>query len=220
MAKPITAKPMTMRSTSLRAFQAATTPIGIARAMVTTSVESVSASVGSRRWAIRRVTARFEKIDTPRSPCARPHTQTANCSTTGRSSPSLTRTASIASAVASSPAMIAAGSPGAKRSRKKTNSATTAIPGTTANRRRMMYEVRGWERATPVALFCPSRSPHERHWSAALPAKSLLHNPPQHRQAGVGHDAAEAVLAIGERRVPLAERDVDHLLHGALLQLL
>ena len=110
----------------------------MASATATNRVDSVSASVGSSRCAISRVTARLEKIETPRSPCARPHTQTTNCSTIGRSSPSLARTAAIASLVASSPAMIAAGSPGAKRSRKKTNSATTAMTGTTANRRRTM----------------------------------------------------------------------------------
>jgi len=104
----------------------------------TNSVDSVSAMVGSTRCAIRRVTGRLEKIDVPMSPCSSAHTQTTNCSTNGRSRPSFMRTASIASVVASSPAMIAAGSPGARRSRKNTNSATTAITGRVANRRRIM----------------------------------------------------------------------------------
>src|ERR1700754_324838 len=30
-----------------------------------------------------------------------------------------------------------------------------------------------WERATPVALFLGAATPHERHWSAALPAMNL-----------------------------------------------
>ena len=136
MAKPSTAKPMTRRSTSLRAFHAATTPMGTASDTATNSVDRVSATVGSTRWAISRVTGRLEKIDTPMSPCSSAHSQTTNCSTSGRSRPSLARTAAMASLVASSPAMIAAGSPGARRSRKKTNSATTAITGRVANRRR------------------------------------------------------------------------------------
>jgi hypothetical protein len=55
---------------------------------------------------------------------------------TGRSRPSFARTAAIASAVASSPAMIAAGSPGASRSKKNTNTATTTITGIVARSRR------------------------------------------------------------------------------------
>src|ERR1043166_8263284 len=57
MAKPRTAKPITSRSTSLWAFQAASTPSGMARATATTRVESVSASVGSTRCAISRLIA-------------------------------------------------------------------------------------------------------------------------------------------------------------------
>src|SRR6186997_2141338 len=76
----------------------------------------------------------------------------------------------------------------------------------------------GWERATPVALFSLSQSPYERHWSAALPATSFLGDAPQHRQAGVGHDAGDAVGAVGERDVPLAERQEDHVVHRPRLQ--
>ncbi len=68
----MTANTMTTRSTSLWAFQAASTPIGIARHTATSSVERVSASVGSIRWAIKRVTGRLEKIETPKSPWASP----------------------------------------------------------------------------------------------------------------------------------------------------
>ena len=110
--------------------------MGMAIATATNRVDSVSATVGSRRCEISRVTGRLEKIDTPMSPRASCIVQTKNCSTIGRSRPSLARTAAIASDVASSPAMIAAGSPGAKRNRKKTNSATTAMTGSVANRRR------------------------------------------------------------------------------------
>src|SRR5262245_61483053 len=186
---------MTRRSTSRRAFQAATTPIGMASASAMARVEIASAAVGSSRWLIRRVTGRLEKIETPRSPCTRPHSQTANCSTTGRSSPSLARTAAIDSAVASSPAMMAAGSPGASRSRKNTNTATTAITGMVASKRRRIYAV--IRRAIPPLL---------------------LADVPQHDQPGVRHDSVDAVGAIGERRRPLAERNVDHLFDRARLQ--
>ena len=46
---PCTANPITSRSTSRRAFQAASTPSGMARHTATSSVDSVSDSVGSRR---------------------------------------------------------------------------------------------------------------------------------------------------------------------------
>src|SRR6185503_933281 len=77
-----------------------------------------------------------------------------------------------------------------------------------------------WESATPAALLSLSQSSHERHWSAALPARSFLRNAPQHRQAGVGHDARDAVGAVGERDVPLAERQEDHVVHRPRLQVL
>ena len=126
MAKPSTAKPITRRSTSLRAFQAASTPIGMARhdrdeqrrqRQRQRSARGAGRSAASPAgWRRSRRRGR---------PAAGPRARRANCSTTGRSRPSLARTAAIASAVASSPAMIAAGSPGAKRSRKNTNTATT-----------------------------------------------------------------------------------------------
>src|SRR4051794_21923662 len=74
-----------------------------------------------------------------------------------------------------------------------------------------------WERATPVALFSSQQSAYERHWSAALPASSLLRNAPQHDHR-VGHDPLDTVGAIGERRVPLAEGNEHDVVHGARLQ--
>src|SRR5215207_1737147 len=122
---------------------------------------------------------------------------------TGRSRPSLARTAAIASAVASSPAMIAAGSPGASRSRKNTNTATTTITGIVARSRR----------STWAPIVYPSRGPC-RTGGAAL----LLADVPEHRKPGVRDDAVDAVGPIGDRLRPLPEGDVDHLLDRALLQ--
>jgi len=77
----------------------------------------------------------LEKIEMPRSPWSSRQHHTTNCSSIGRSRPSLARIASMSCVVASSPAMIAAGSPGAMRSRKKTKTATTAITGMVASSR-------------------------------------------------------------------------------------
>jgi len=59
-----------------------------------------------------------------------------NCVTIGRSSPSFCRMSMTSWAVAALPAMIAAGSPEASRSIMNTNTATTAITGIVASRRR------------------------------------------------------------------------------------
>src|SRR5260370_38290266 len=50
--------------------------------------------------------------------------------------------------------------------------------------------------------------------------RSFLRNAPQHREAGVGHDAVDLVGAVGERLVPLAERQEPDVLHRPGLQLL
>ena len=138
MAKPSTANAITSRSASLRAFQAASTPSGMASTTATSSVASVSDTVGSSRCAISRLTGRLEKIEVPKSPCVMPTSHSANCSRIGRSRPSLLRTWAICRDVASSPAMMAAGSPGASRSRKNTNTATTTMTGMVASSRRRM----------------------------------------------------------------------------------
>ncbi len=68
---------MTVRSIHEPAFHAASTPIGIAASTETRRVEIVKATVGSIRCAIRVVTGRLVKIEMPRSPCSRRHTQDA-----------------------------------------------------------------------------------------------------------------------------------------------
>ena len=136
---PARQTPMTRRSTSLRAFQAATTPIGMASDTATNSVDSVSAT---RRLDPLGDQPRHRQVGEDRRRRYRPAAAPTARRRTARPSAGRARAwrapRRSASLVASSPAMIAAGSPGAKRSRKKTNSATTAITGTTANRRRTM----------------------------------------------------------------------------------
>ena len=156
MAKPSTANPITSLSTSRCAFHAASTPSGTARHTATNSVASVSDSVGSRRCRINRLTGRLEKIEVPKSPCSMPSTQSANCSRIGRSRPSLRRTAASCSTVASSPAMMATGSPGASRKRKNTNTATTTMTGMVATSRRRIKAVMCLlARLFPSRCLCP-----------------------------------------------------------------
>ena len=63
-------------------------------------VMTASAIVGSSRCMNNDATGRLEKIDTPKSPRSALPIHRMNCSWNGRSSPSLSRIASICSGVA------------------------------------------------------------------------------------------------------------------------
>ena len=76
-------------------------------------VSSISDSVGSIRCAIMWLTGRLVKIEVPRSPCRICHSHSPKRTRNGRSRPSEARMRSTSAGVAWSPAMIAAGSPGA-----------------------------------------------------------------------------------------------------------
>ncbi len=104
---------MTQRSIQVPACHAATTPIGTAIVTARMSVITISDSVGSIRWAIMVATGRLVKIEVPISPWMRRHSQSPNWTRNGRSSPRPWRMRSTSAGVAWSPAMIAAGSPGA-----------------------------------------------------------------------------------------------------------
>ncbi|MGY4429072.1 hypothetical protein ACVWWO_001549 [Bradyrhizobium sp. F1.13.1] len=106
-----------------------------ARMMVDNAIEID----GSTRWPIIFITGRLEMSDVPRSPCSSLFSQVMNCTISGSLRPSEVRMRSSRSGVALSPARIAAGSPGVRRSRRKTNSATTPITGTAARIRRRRY---------------------------------------------------------------------------------
>jgi len=105
---------MIARSVQLPARAAAITPSGTAIATATTSVHSVSATVGSTRCPIRRVTGRLVKIEVPRSPWSSAQTQVPKRIRNGSSRPSVARMRRMSSSVAISPAMTAAGSPGVR----------------------------------------------------------------------------------------------------------
>ena len=111
--KPITAITMIRRSTHVPAFHAASTPIGTAIAMDITSVITISEIVVGARCSIIFNTGRLVKMEVPRLPCSTCHSQSAKRMTNGLSSPRVARICAICCVVAWSPAMIAAGSPGA-----------------------------------------------------------------------------------------------------------
>ena len=129
---------MTRRSAQVPARAAAMTPSGTAISTATMSVHKVSDTVGWTRCPISVVTGRLVKIDVPRSPCSSRHTQPPNCTRNGWSRPSFARICLMSSAVAMSPAITAAGSPGVRNRSENTTSATTAITMNVAPRRRRM----------------------------------------------------------------------------------
>jgi len=134
---PNTAKAMTPRSIHEPARHAAITPSGTASRTEMNNVISVSDSVGSRRCAINSDTGCAEKIELPRSPRRSWPIHVTNWISSGWSSPSLARIFATSSGEARSPAMIAAGSPGARCKSAKTKTVTTTTTGTAASRRRI-----------------------------------------------------------------------------------
>ena len=126
-----------MRSIHLPCFQAARTPIGTAMVTASSRVRIIKDSVGSIRCWIMVVTGRLVKIDTPMSPFRMFQTHSPKRIRKGRSSPSEARMRSTSCGVAWSPAITAAGSPGAMYNSEKTKSATRAITGMVARTRRI-----------------------------------------------------------------------------------
>ena len=78
---------MTVRSSQVPRFHAATTPSGTAIATASTIVHVASASVGSILSAISVATGFLKKNDSPKSPRTTRPIQMTNCCATGRSSP-------------------------------------------------------------------------------------------------------------------------------------
>ena len=89
-------------------------PIGTANVTANRMVVVARAKVGSIRWPMSVATGRLEKIETPRSPCSRSHDHLAKRTRKGSLRPSFSRIWAMSSAVARSPAIKAAGSPGAR----------------------------------------------------------------------------------------------------------
>ena len=112
--------------------------MGTAMSTESRMVSTAMLIVGHMRWPIIWVTGVLEISDVPSSPCMRSPTQVMNCSCRGSESPSEVRMRSSCAGVAMSPAMMAAGSPGVSRSRRKTKIATMIMTGMTARIRRVM----------------------------------------------------------------------------------
>src|SRR5258706_8189822 len=119
--------------------------------------------------------------------------QMPNCTRIGRSRPSSARMRAIWSVLAASPARIAAGSPGARRSMRNTSTATISSTGRVASSLRAIKEIK------------PKK-------------KSVLLQVPV-EVAGLVEEAGD-VLARGERRIEFAERHVGADLERARLDLL
>src|ERR1051326_5703014 len=115
------------------------TPAGTPIRIETTIAESVSSTVGSARSMIASRTGVRRKIDGPRSARSKRPYQPTSCWSSGSSSPSVRRICATSSAGASGPAMIAAGSPGARWISTNPTVATTSATGTRARRRRRTY---------------------------------------------------------------------------------
>ena len=95
-------------------------------------VKNASDTVGSSRSRISSATCFLKKKDSPRSPCSVLAVQMTNCVRIGWSSPRRLRISATCSALALSPAMMAAGSEGVRRSIRNTRIATMTITGMVA----------------------------------------------------------------------------------------
>lgn len=102
-------------------------------------VRTARETVGSRRSAISSTTCFLKKKLSPMSPWASLPTQMANWVMIGWSRPRRLRISATCSALALSPAMIAAGSAGVSRNIRKTSTATTSITGIVAASLRRIY---------------------------------------------------------------------------------
>src|SRR6478752_8835227 len=163
-------------------------------------VDSAIEIDGSTRWPIIFITGRFEMSDVPRSPCSSLFSQVMNCTISGSLRPSEVRIRSSRSGVALSPARIAAGSPGVRRSRRKTNSATTPITGTAARIRRRRYP----SKLDPVRLESNQRQRLEPG-SCHQPNISAIPMPSEPRFLQCGHLALVTWPGFGVVARPLLE---------------
>jgi len=129
---------MTSRSIQVSWRWAASTPSGTATSTAIMMVKNASDSVGSMRSPTSAATVFLKKKLSPRSPVSTLPIQITNCCSIGWSSPSARLICATCSAVALSPAMIAAGSDGVSRNIRKMKMATTSITGMVWSRRLRM----------------------------------------------------------------------------------
>src|SRR5688572_7173605 len=129
--------------------------------------------------------------------------QMPNCARIGLSRPRLARMRAICSVLAASPARIAAGSPGARRSTMNTSTATMSSTGiVAAKRRRMKFSMK---------KNGPGQGPFQ-----AAPEPSILLQVPV--DIAIGDEEAADVLPRGHRLRVLAQRHVRADLESACLQ--
>ncbi len=130
---------MAARSGQRPRCTAATIPAGTAMSSATSMAATVSAIVTGKRARIAPVTDSLLNSDVPRSPCRAEPAQVKYWTSTGSLSPSRSRVASICSAVAFSPAIVIAGSPGIIRTSANTPSETRNSNGMITKIRLSVY---------------------------------------------------------------------------------
>src|SRR5215472_9114640 len=172
----------------------------------------------AKRSLISSVMGAPVHIDTPRSRCRRPHTQSANCFQTGWSRPSFARSAAMTPVVAACPSpdmsLASTTSPGMTRRSRKITAATPRSVGNIRRNRRTMYLPMTASTRTPS---CPRR----RTGGPRRRMGELLGEP--HRVELVVQIVARSDLpAVDLARIrndpmPLQRHDVVHLLVEEML---
>ncbi|MNT56806.1 hypothetical protein D3C72_1941390 [compost metagenome] len=116
---------------------AAQMPMGSPNTTPITMAAAVSCKVQGSTSATSCSTVRPLAIDTPKSPVSMSPRKRRYCTWVGRSSPRRRRRAARASALAWSPSMTAAGSPGTRRTRMNTAVSIASKVGIASSRRLM-----------------------------------------------------------------------------------
>ena len=103
------------------------------------SLRKAKDNVGTNLFITNSKTGFPEVMESPKSPINESRKNINNCKCKGLFRPKESLIASICSSVASTPAISAAGSPGAIRNNVKVNNITTITTGIVAIKRRIMY---------------------------------------------------------------------------------
>src|SRR3954470_5262886 len=173
-------------------------PSGSATAIATLIAHSARIAVSPKRREISRTTGCPERNDVPRSPRATPPRNDPYCTRSGRSSPRLVRSRVTSSAVAPSPSIACAGSPGTRWINGKTRVATPSSTGIASINRRTR------ERATPPILVPTAASEHSLHAFEPQPLDDLQEALAADAQRGRGRlPAAGGTRQRGTHEAPL-----------------
>src|SRR5690554_1547794 len=120
-------------------------PITRAKMMAATA----SSTVLGKKSMSSCVTGRLVRVERPRSPCTTPVMKRWNCTGMESLRPKRSRMRSTVAASANSPASSRAGSPGAKRTIRKTMMRTPSKEGSATSRRRIVY----WVKRSPLDSY-------------------------------------------------------------------